>query len=100
MSEALKLISSEYLSDYQKEWNQNFDKILDELQGKSHFSTEDFEYYIIASSLFSSKIEGNSLDFNSFYGNRNKPGYPRTKEIEEIENLAETYKFASENIFR
>jgi len=90
-------ISSAYFEDYSKSWDSSVDTALKQLSDKGEFTSEDFEYYVIASSLFSSKIEGNSLDFNSFYGNRHKKDYPRTKEVEEIENLVEAYKYASEN---
>ena len=97
MPDSLEIISSAYWEDYLKSWDKTIDIALNHLQGKGQFTSEDFEYYVIASSLFSSKIEGNSLDFNSFYGNRQKKSFPKKKEVEEIENLAEAYKYASEN---
>ncbi|MFN4147791.1 MAG: Fic family protein [Runella sp.] len=58
---------------------------------------EDFEYYLIASSLYSSKIEGNTLDANSFFRNRGNKNFPKKREVQEIEDLVKAYKFASEN---
>ncbi|NUM30907.1 MAG: Fic family protein [Bacteroidetes bacterium] len=69
------------------------------LRSNSSFTTEDFEYYIIASSLYSSKIEGNTLDANSFFRNRRNKSFPKKKEVQEIEDLVKAYKFASENNF-
>lgn len=60
-------------------------------------SQDDSEYYLIASSLYSSKIEGNSLDVNSYYRNKDLPLSPKRKEVEEIENLMAAYHFAADN---
>jgi Fic family protein len=53
----------------------------------------DFEYLTKSSAVYSSNIEGNSIDLNSYMNyelNKDKSG----KEIEEIENLIEAYEFA------
>jgi hypothetical protein len=65
------------------------------LRSKSGSTTVDFEYYLIASSLYSSKIEGNSLDANSFSRNRGNKSFPKEEEVREIEDLVKAYKFAS-----
>lgn len=93
MSKHLKLVSFAYLPIYSEESTLNWQDVSTTFKMKKDFTAEDFEYYIIASSLFSSKIEGNSLDFNTFYRNRKS----KSKEIQEIENLADAYKFASKN---
>jgi Fic family protein len=93
MAKHLKLVSLEFLELYSKNSRLNWQEVSGKFRAKSLFSKEDFEYYLVASSLFSSKIEGNSLDFNSFYRNRQK----QSKEIQEIENLVTSYRFASEN---
>ena len=59
------------------------------------FSSEDFEHYLLASSLYSSKIEGNTLDVNSFFYSRTKADTPKAKEVEEVENLVSAYRFAT-----
>jgi Fic family protein len=58
----------------------------------------DFSYLTKASAVYSSNIEGNTIDLNSFMNmelskNRFKP----TKEIEEIEDLIEAYEFAQQS---
>jgi len=93
----LKFISSEYLKPYMASSGINWADVIPRLGAKSDFSAEDFEYYLIASSLYSSKIEGNSLDANSFFRNRGSKTSVKKKEVEEIENLVKSYKFASEN---
>ncbi len=97
MEKNLKLISSEYLQDYSDKINLDWQEVLNTLKSKEEFTLEDFEYYLISSSLYSSKIEGNTLDVNSFFRNRGKKDFPKKKEVEEIENLQSAYKFASEN---
>jgi len=93
----LKFISSEYLIKYSSECKINWLDVFHKLRSKSKFTTDDFEYYLIASSLYSSKIEGNTLDANSFFRNRGKKSFPKKKEVQEIEDLVKAYKFASEN---
>jgi Fic family protein len=97
MGKHLKLISPEYLNLYSDKLNTNWMEVFNKLKSKTAFTLEDFEYYIIASSLYSSKIEGNTLDVNSFFRNRNKKTSVKKKEVREIETLMQAYKFASEN---
>ena len=64
------------------------------------FSKEngDFEYLTKTSAVFSSNIEGNSIDLNSFMNYElNKEKFKAGKEIDEIENLIEAYNFAQNN---
>lgn len=97
MGKPLEMISADYLEAYAESCET---KGLLKLQGvglKTEFTAEDFEYYLIAASLYSSKIEGNTLDANSFFRNRDKVDTPRKKEVQEIEDLVTAYRFASEN---
>lgn len=97
MGKHLKFISSEYLDNYILKSNIDWLEVFHKLRSKSSFTTEDFEYYLIASSLYSSKIEGNTLDANSFFRNRGNKSSHKKKEVQEIEDLVKAYKFASEN---
>lgn len=55
----------------------------------------DFSYLTKASAVYSSNIEGNTIDLNSFMNYKlNKANFKPTKEIEEIENLIKAYEFA------
>ncbi len=57
-----------------------------------------FDYLIKASAVYSSNIEGNSIDLNSFMNYElNKDKFKGGKEIEEIENLILAYNFARKN---
>jgi Fic family protein len=58
-----------------------------------------FEYLTKSSAVFSSNIEGNSIDLNSFMNyEMNKDKFKVGKEIEEIENLIKAYEFAQTNL--
>ncbi len=97
MGKHLKFILQEHLESYVSQCEVDWLNMFHKLKGKAQFSTEDFEYYLIASSLYSSKIEGNTLDVNSFFRNRENKSSPKKKEVQEIEELVTAYKFASEN---
>ena len=47
--------------------------------------------------MYSSKIEGNTLDVNSFFRNRGKEESPKKREVEEIEDLVSAYQYAVAN---
>lgn len=58
----------------------------------------EFDYLTKASAVFSSNIEGNSIDLNSYMNYElNKDKFKVGKEIEEIEDLIEAYQFAQTN---
>lgn len=57
-----------------------------------------FEYLTKSSAVYSSNIEGNSIDLNSYMNYElNKDKFKLGKEIEEIEDLIEAYQFAQKN---
>lgn len=97
MGKHLKLISSKYLDRYSSMCKIDWLKAFHKLRSKTTFTSDDFEYYLIAASLYSSKIEGNTLDVNSFFRNRKNKRFTKKKEVQEIEDLIMAYKFASEN---
>ena len=58
----------------------------------------EFDYLTKSSAVFSSNIEGNSIDLNSYMNYElNKKKFKGGKEIQEIEDLIEAYKLAQEN---
>lgn len=68
---------------------QNYD--FSEIQGK-------FDYLTKSSAVYSSNIEGNSIDLNTFMNYElNKDKFKVGKEIEEIEDLIAAYEFAQKN---
>ena len=61
-------------------------------------SRGEFEYLTKSSAVYSSNIEGNSIDLNSYmYYEMNIDKFKIGKEIEEIEDLIEAYEFAQNN---
>jgi len=97
MEQYLTLISPNYLQEYLRTVGWSWTTIAFKLEQRKEFSLEDFEYYVVASSLYSSKIEGNTLDVNSFFRNREKKTSPKQKEVQEIEALMQAYTFAADN---
>ena len=92
----LKLISGDYYKQYIM--HVSIRKLLSIRRIKvKDISRDDFEYYFIGSSLYSSKIEGNTLDADSFFRNRKRVGFPKKKQVSEIEDLILAYKFAFKN---
>ncbi len=58
----------------------------------------NFDYLTKASAVYSSNIEGNSIDLNSFMNYElSKEKFKPGKEIEEIENLIKAYEYAQQN---
>lgn len=97
MPQAFNLISIQYLSAYSKALKVDLSKAVKKLTPKEDFTKEDFEHYFIASSVFSSRIEGNTLDLNSFMRLRADKPSAKKKEVKEIEGLVAAYQFASSN---
>ncbi len=57
-----------------------------------------FDYLTRSSAVYSSNIEGNSIDLNSYMNYElNKDKFKHGKEIKEIEDLIEAYEFAQNN---
>ncbi|MCH2188836.1 Fic family protein [Candidatus Gracilibacteria bacterium] len=89
----MQLLRKTYLENYKKQISLlkgNIESFL------ATSGTLDFDYLTEASSVFSSNIEGNSLDLNSFM-NAKKITQQKTKDVEEIEHLIEAYHFAQTN---
>ncbi len=59
----------------------------------------DFDYITEVSSVYSAQIEGNSLDVNSYFNQKEFQGKTKTKDFLEIQDLSKAYQFAFENEF-
>jgi Fic family protein len=85
----------------------HFDKYLQTVGQEISFLIKQFDfskhavsldYLTKVSAVYSSNIEGNSIDLNSFMNYQlNKEKFKAGKELQEIENLIEAYQFAQEN---
>ena len=61
-------------------------------------NNRDFDYLTRSSAVYSSNIEGYSIDLNSYMNYElNKDKFKLGKEIKEIEDLIEAYEFAQKN---
>ena len=92
----MRITERKYLPEYQ----QRIGNVIPELVAAFDFSEKNgnFDYLTKASAVYSSNIEGNSVDLNSFMNYElSKEIFKPGKEIEEIENLVKAYLFAQQN---
>jgi len=92
----MRVTDDKYFNDYQKA----IEIDLSELFYSIDFSNEkiDLGYRIKASAVFSSNIEGNPVDLNSFMNSLlGKQPFKPQKEIQEIADLIAAYEFAKDN---
>jgi len=92
----MKIADRKYFKEYAE---RNGNKIRDLIRNFD-FSEEknNFEYLTKASAVYSSNIEGNSIDLNSYMNYElSKVKFKDGKELEEIEQLIKAYEFAQTN---
>ena len=92
----MKVTERKYLSQYSKSIGNQISNMI----GKFDFSENKggFDYQTKASAVYSSNIEGNSIDLNSFMNYElSKEKFKPGKEIKEIENLIKAYGYAQKN---
>ncbi len=92
----MKVGDSKYFAGYQAEIGQ---KIADWI-AEFDFSEkpQNLDFLTKASAVYSSNIEGNTIDLNSFMNYElSKTKFKSAKEIAEIEDLVEAYKYAQKN---
>lgn len=85
---------------YLKAYSENIGNQISELILRFDFSEtkHNFEYLTKASAVYSSNIEGNSIDLNSYMNYElSKEKFKAGKEVEEIEQLIQAYEFAQKN---
>lgn len=85
---------------YLKEYSDRIGNQIPGLINKFDFSEtkNNFEFLTKASAVYSSNIEGNSIDLNSYMNYElSKEKFKTGKEIEEIEQLIQAYEFAQTN---
>ncbi|MFW6248408.1 MAG: Fic family protein [Bacteroidota bacterium] len=92
----MRITERKYLDTYKKSIGNEISKLI-----KNFDISENrggFEYLTKASAVYSSNIEGNSIDLNSYMNyEMNKDKVKAGKEIKEIEDLIEAYEFAQTN---
>ena len=97
MGKHLKLLSSEFLPLYSKKVQIDWLNTYISLNLKKNFTQKDFLFYIQSSATFSSNIEGNSIDFDSYLKNKAFKIKSKPKEMAEIDDLVDAYNFAIQN---
>ncbi len=92
----MRLVERKYLEIYKKLIGNEIPALI--LNFDFSENRGDFAYLIKSSAVYSSNIEGNSVDLNSFMNYAmNKDKFKAGKEVEEIEDLIEAYEFAQNN---
>lgn len=92
----MRISDTKYLSDYRREIEFDLQEVFDSID----FSEKsiDLDYRIKSSAVFSSNIEGNTVDLNSFMNSLiGKQKFKPQKQIQEIEYLIKAYEFAREH---
>lgn len=92
----LNIIKTDLLQDFQKSVVCDIDKILNQFQ-EEKLPVDYFQFYTSVSSVYSSKIEGEEIDFDSFFKHKflnvkYQPNYTK-----KADNLFKAYQFAFEN---
>lgn len=96
MKEKLQIISIDLIDDYLKQIPTTLQSVYDSLQD-AEISTDTFSFYVSVSSVYSSKIEGEKIDLDSYikhkkYGIEFSPDYTK-----KIDDLYEAYTFAKKS---
>jgi Fic family protein len=92
----MRITERKYLDTYKKSIGNEIPGLIKDFDFSE--SGGGFEYLTKSSAVYSSNIEGNSIDLNSYMNyEMNKDKFKAGKEIEEIENLIEAYEFAQNN---
>jgi Fic family protein len=92
----MKMIEDKYYLQYENLIGSQIPLLLDTFDISE--KKTDFGYKTQASAVYSSNIEGNSIDLNSFMNYKLSSNKIKAhKEILEIENLVEAYEFAQNN---
>lgn len=92
----MKITDKKYFESYSKIIGNDIPLLLE----KYDFSEQrgNFDYLTKSSAVYSSNIEGNTIDLNSFMNYElNKDKFKSGKEINEINDLIEAYYFAQQN---
>ncbi len=92
----MRITERKYLAAYRKSIGNDIPKLIKDFDFSENRG--EFEYLTKSSAVYSSNIEGNSIDLNSYMNyEMNKDKFKAGKEIEEIEDLIEAYEFAQTN---
>ena len=92
----MRITEKKYLDTYTKSIGTKISRLIENFDFSE--SRGGFDYLTKSSAVYSSNIEGNSIDLNSYMNyEMNKDKFKVGKEIEEIEDLIDAYEFAQNN---
>ena len=91
----MDILEKKYFSQYRKKIDIDLLACFDSL--KKNYPKVDLKYLTEASAVYSSNIEGNSMDLNSFMNTKAIKQKSKSKEYSEIVELVSAYDFAREN---
>ncbi len=90
------ITGKKYIDTYKKLIGNEIPKLIENFDFSE--SSGGFKYLTKSSAVYSSNIEGNSIDLNSYMNyEMNKDKFKVGKEVEEIEDLIDAYEFAQQN---
>jgi len=92
----MEILTDEYLTVYRKKYGKKLNSYFKEFDKGS--VSNNFDYYLESSAVYSSNIEGNTIDLNSFMNSKFLGKRKNNKEHKEIVDLIGAYKFAETNI--
>ena len=91
----IKITETKYFEEYSKLIGHKIDELI-----QSHDFSEnkiEFGYSIKSSAVYSSNIEGNTVDLNTYMNHKlAKRKFKPSKEIEEIDDLVKAYEYAQQ----
>lgn len=94
MEKRLNVLTEKYLDEYKGKAG-NLAGALEKLKAQTKSVT--FEFMIESSAVFSSNIEGNPIDLNSWMNGKRQKEKSQPKAHQEIRDLIEAYRFAKSN---
>jgi Fic family protein len=97
MNKPLKILTYDYLNEYSNKLAVDWLAEFGQLQTKKTYSNDDFGYYLQSSATYSSNIEGNSIDIDTYLKNKRFNVKSKPKEMTEIDDLILAYDFAMHN---
>jgi len=96
MFNSLKIIPTTLLEAYKKSFSTTVQQHFEELR-ESEISNENFSFYTSVSAVFSSKIEGEDIELDSFIKHKRLGVHYQPDYTRKIDDLYSAYEFAAAN---
>ncbi|KGO85562.1 hypothetical protein Q765_15230 [Flavobacterium rivuli WB 3.3-2 = DSM 21788] len=97
MTQALKIIPTALLEAYKKSFSTTVQQHFEELR-ESEISNENFSFYMSVSAVFSSKIEGEDIELDSFIKHKRLGVHYQPDYTQKIDDLYSAYEFAAAHV--